>query len=565
MSKRLYSLIAFLCFALFANAQLVINEIMYNPPETGEDSLEFIEILNAGNAPVSLNGMKFNAGVTFTFPEMTIGAGNVVVVAKDTAAMRLIFNISSLQFSGALSNSGEGIVLADAQDNVLDEVIYDDAAPWPLEADEGGASLVLCDPTTNNADGANWIAARNVTGKIINGKEVKGSPGIANAISCTAIPSVFIDAMNFSFNPKDITIDVGTTVRWTNKGGTHNINGNQTVFPANPASFGNGSASSAAWTYDFTFTKAGLYQYQCDVHAGMNGTVTVGIVKQYPSYSIPVVSTVDQQGVADSLGVSCELTGTVHGINLRPGGLQFVLIDGQNNGIGVFNGTSDLGYTVREGDELSIKGSIDQYYGLTQIVADELSIKSTGNATVTPKSVSILEESDESSLVIISALLNYVNVAEWKGDGTSFNVNVTDGVSTFLLRIDNDCDLSSMPAPSAPFSLTGLIGQFDAESPYDEEYQILPRYAADIDPFSSTSEADGLTATIYPNPATEAALINGLTGIKEVILTSMAGEQVWRSVNTDIIKLDLLAQGIYFARIVHSKGVSVASIVVQRP
>ena len=42
-----------------------------------------------------------------------------------------------------------------------------------------------------------------------------------------------------SFNPSNLIIAVGDTVTWTNTGGMHNVNGNQSTFASNPASFGN--------------------------------------------------------------------------------------------------------------------------------------------------------------------------------------------------------------------------------------------------------------------------------------------------------------------------------------
>ncbi|MFN8318398.1 MAG: lamin tail domain-containing protein [Saprospiraceae bacterium] len=552
MKCKIYTLLFLIFFANLAKAQLVISEIMYNPPESGEDSLEYIEILNASSAPYNLQDVKFTAGVTFTFPSQILGAGQSVVVAKDSAAMKLIFGISTLQFTGALSNSGEGITLTDAQGNVLDELVYDDSAPWPLEPDEGGASLVLCDANVDNAVGSNWSAARNKTGIFINGKELLCSPGLANTISCSSVPSVFVDVMDFSFSPKDITIDVGTTVRWTNKGGTHNINGNQSVYPSNPASFGNGSPSSALWSYDFTFTKAGVYQYQCDPHAssGMKGTVTVGSVSSYPAYSISSVTHVNQEGVADSLNVKCQLTGIVHGYNLRPGGLQFTLIDNQNNGIGVFNGTNDLGYTVTEGDAVTIKGTINQFNGLTQIIADELTLKSSGNALVTPKSVQSLNEEDESSLVALQGAFNYVDPAEWKGDGSSFNVNITNGTQTILVRIDNDCSLSNQPAPSAPFTIKGIIGQFDSENPYDEGYQLFPRYAADFVPVSGTNESNTENIfSISPNPGSNYGYIKGLTANDRVSLYTLSGKLIQNIAGNDHLEASNLSNGLYLVEI----------------
>lgn len=566
MKCKLSTLFAFLLMTTLAQAQVVISEIMYNPPESGEDSLEYIELLNVSGIQINLEGMKFTAGVTFTFPDYTLAQGQSVVVAKDSVAMKLVFGVSALQFTGALSNSGEGIVLSDVQDNIIDEVVYDDAGAWPLEADEGGASLVLCDPTLNNNEGANWIAARNNTGIILNGKELKCSPGLGNAISCNAEPSVFVDVMSFSFNPKDITVDIGTTVRWTNKGGSHNINGNQAVFPNNPASFGNGAPSSALWTYDFTFTKEGVYQYQCDPHAssGMKGTVTVGNPATYPNYNIPVVTTVNQEGVADSLNVKCQLFGIVHGYNLRPGGLQFTLIDGQNNGIGVFNGTTDFGYVVKEGDEVKIKGTINQFNGLTQIIADEVTLVSAGNSPVTPKVVSALNEEDESSLVALEGAFNYVDPAEWKGDGTSYNVNVTNGNQTFLLRIDNDCPLSALPAPAAPFNLKGIVGQFDSSNPFDEGYQLFPRNTGDMTPVSSTSDQVLTKIEFIPTPAIGYTQISGLDGIQEVTIYDLNGRRIQHVSISEGLDVSHLPSGIYSVEVKAANGVGYAKLVVQK-
>ena len=70
-----------------------------------------------------------------------------------------------------------------------------------------------------------------------------------------------------SFNPSNLIIAVGDTVTWTNTGGMHNVNGNQSTFASNPASFGNSLGSG--WTYSHVFSIPGIYDYQCDPHAGM--------------------------------------------------------------------------------------------------------------------------------------------------------------------------------------------------------------------------------------------------------------------------------------------------------
>ncbi len=82
---------------------------------------------------------------------------------------------------------------------------------------------------------------------------------------------------NYMFTPDTLTINVGDTVVWKNVQGTHNVNGTQATFPNNPASFGNSVGSG--WTYQFVFTQAGTYNYQCDPHASsMKGVVIVNSV-----------------------------------------------------------------------------------------------------------------------------------------------------------------------------------------------------------------------------------------------------------------------------------------------
>jgi len=72
---------------------------------------------------------------------------------------------------------------------------------------------------------------------------------------------------NYAFTQSQLTITAGDKVIWTNNAGSHNVNGTQSAFPNNPASFGNNVGSG--WTYEFVFNTAGTYDYQCDPHAGM--------------------------------------------------------------------------------------------------------------------------------------------------------------------------------------------------------------------------------------------------------------------------------------------------------
>ena len=59
-----------------------------------------------------------------------------------------------------------------------------------------------------------------------------------------------------------------------------------------------------------------------------------------------------------------------------------------------------------------------------------------------------------------------------------------------------------MPVPNFSFNLTGLGGQFDFESPFLEGYQILPRYAQDLEIITSNENIElEESIEVYPNPS----------------------------------------------------------------
>ncbi|MFO1490058.1 MAG: CotH kinase family protein [Kiritimatiellia bacterium] len=151
---------------------LVITEIHYNPlARSGfaDTQLEFIELKNRGAASLSLSGVAFSAGITFAFaPGSTLGPGQFVVLASDTAAFSAVYSgvTPAGAYTGQLSNGGETVTLTDGLGGVITSVTYDDAAPWPLTPDGSGPSLVVVDPNPvppqNNA--AAWRASTNPHG-----------------------------------------------------------------------------------------------------------------------------------------------------------------------------------------------------------------------------------------------------------------------------------------------------------------------------------------------------------------------------------------------------------------
>ncbi|MDQ3016728.1 MAG: lamin tail domain-containing protein, partial [Bacteroidota bacterium] len=249
-----YYTILFALFTYQAQSQVIINEISYNPPESGTDSLEYIEIFNAGAQQVDLTGWYFD-GVEDTLPTIQLLPGDFFVTAVRASAMFNVFGISNVHewSAGGLNNSGELLVLYDAGGNVVDSVRFADGDPWPTEPDGNGPSLELSDPASDNNDGANWHFSGNGTGIIINGNEVFGTPGAVNSDGGTTGPAVTVTMANLQFEPPHIVIAIGDSVRWVNnEQDFHNVNGSKATYPNNPDDFFSGFPEGGPWQYDFT-------------------------------------------------------------------------------------------------------------------------------------------------------------------------------------------------------------------------------------------------------------------------------------------------------------------------
>ncbi len=142
---------------------LVISEVNYNPAPTTQaerdagfldsDLFEWIEVKNVSPQPVDMTGLRFTKGADFDFPSgWTIPAGGFALVVKDVNAFRQRWGhpfdaiIAGSYGSANLSNGGEEIKLSYGAGTEVRAFIYDDAAPWPAEADGTGRTLVLKAP-----------------------------------------------------------------------------------------------------------------------------------------------------------------------------------------------------------------------------------------------------------------------------------------------------------------------------------------------------------------------------------------------------------------------------------
>ncbi len=159
---------------------LRITEIMYHPgpPPAGStnaaDDFEYIEVKNIGAVPLNVNGYSLSGGVQFTFPNVSLAAGQSAVVVANVAAFQSLYGTNALilgTYTGSLDNAGDHLVLSGSLfESILD---FSYADNWYPATDGGGFSLVVVD---ENAAASAWNFSSNWRPSAILG----GSPGVSD-------------------------------------------------------------------------------------------------------------------------------------------------------------------------------------------------------------------------------------------------------------------------------------------------------------------------------------------------------------------------------------------------
>jgi hypothetical protein len=229
---------------------VVINEIMYHPPNHGTnspDAEEFIELLNLSATPVALfdpahpaNVWRLANAVSFDFPLNTSipAQGTLVVVPFDPlansgalAAFRSRYGTNGTllgPYSGTLNNAGETIELwrPDAPQTappdagfvpqiLVERVSYSNVAPWPLGAGGGGVSLQRIVAANYGNEPVNWRA----------GLPTVGMPNVFPPTGTASLPGGGVVRLSFTVQP-GLTYRVEyknnlTDATWLLLGGTH--------------------------------------------------------------------------------------------------------------------------------------------------------------------------------------------------------------------------------------------------------------------------------------------------------------------------------------------------------
>ncbi len=190
---------------------VVVNEIMYHPPDVGDppqdnDWDEYLELWNASASTAKLydvahptNTWKLTNAVHYVFPtnvSILPGARVLVVGTTNIAAFRAAYGMGPVTriygpWAGKLDNGGESVRLCKPGDPdtngvpyvEVDRVDYRDESPWPPGADGTGCSLERTQLLQYGNDPSNWHLG-----------PYGGTPGRINTVATSHPPVALLRA-----------------------------------------------------------------------------------------------------------------------------------------------------------------------------------------------------------------------------------------------------------------------------------------------------------------------------------------------------------------------------------
>lgn len=156
---------------------IIINEIFADPtPQIDLPSVEFIELFNKSEEPISLHNWKFSdvsSSGTLVNTMMPALSYLILCAKSDTAEFKKYGNVLGISPWPSLSNAGEVIKLRDQFNHVIDSVFYLDS--WHAESvkKQGGWTLERISPASACQAFLNWESAKDQSG---------GTPGKLNSV-----------------------------------------------------------------------------------------------------------------------------------------------------------------------------------------------------------------------------------------------------------------------------------------------------------------------------------------------------------------------------------------------
>ncbi len=450
------------------------------------------------------------------------------------------------------------VTIDSAAATVTAEVIYsagamvDSLVPMITVADEGtatidGDTVDFSNPVTFTVTAADGLTTRKWTVTV----KVAGAPSTAADITSFSIEGSSGDAVIDADN-HTITVEMpyGTDVT--------------ALVPVFEVSAGATADPASGTTLDFTDPVA-INVTAEDGSTLVKWTVTVTV------FEPPVVGIYDIQYTSDASGDSpykgqmVKTSGIVTAVNIYQNSFKgYFLQDSAKawNGVYVYDPAHD---TIVVGDSVTIVGTVDEYYGLTEIKnVRDLMLVSHGNTLPGPVSLTTGEASQEMWESVFVTFDNAVCLHNDLGHG---EVSVDDGsdsliVDDFLYHYSLDDFV-----PGNVYDLTGVMNYSYGA------FKLNPRSADDI------SDVTGISNTfanenvkVWPNPSDGnfSVTVEGMSGDNiRITILNITGKVILsrEAGGSDFIReefnLSHVSSGFYFIRIDNGKEMTVKRIVIR--
>jgi hypothetical protein len=161
---------------------VAVSEMDYHP--MGDGAGEYLVLRNLSAQAVNLRGARFSSGIEYVFDrdtDLPLAPNESCILVRDLVRFRerhgATVPIQGI-YSGSLNNGGERIVLVNRQGDEVFGFEFRTQAPWPEEADGGGARMLLAWPDFGLGSAKSWRA----------GESTNGIPGVSDATSFVGDP-----------------------------------------------------------------------------------------------------------------------------------------------------------------------------------------------------------------------------------------------------------------------------------------------------------------------------------------------------------------------------------------
>jgi hypothetical protein len=163
-------------------AQVIINEIMYNPLSVSDTDGEWIELYNNSTEAVDLNGWSIrddNSDNHVINVSLILNPGSFLLLGNNSNQLYNGGVSIDYQYDNfSMDDINDAIYLLSPLNEVIDDVSYDDGLVFPLYE---GCSIALLDPNMENNFGLHWRESVKTYGNVDKG--TPGNPNFGEAIS----------------------------------------------------------------------------------------------------------------------------------------------------------------------------------------------------------------------------------------------------------------------------------------------------------------------------------------------------------------------------------------------